>query len=78
MKARVGGGISEYDVPMVDKAVDSGWKKESLGKRLPSVTGLAHYRVVELADNGVHPSYYFLTLTYRQNLLIMSRDISRI
>ncbi|CAA6665598.1 unnamed protein product [Spirodela intermedia] len=38
VKARVGGSISEYDIPMVDKAVDSGSKKEPLGKRLPSLT----------------------------------------
>ncbi|XP_078431112.1 phosphatidylinositol/phosphatidylcholine transfer protein SFH8-like isoform X2 [Wolffia australiana] len=37
-KVQVGGNVSEYDVPVVDKAVDSAWKKEESGNYPPSTT----------------------------------------
>uniref|UniRef100_A0A1D1YX19 Sec14 cytosolic factor n=1 Tax=Anthurium amnicola TaxID=1678845 RepID=A0A1D1YX19_9ARAE len=39
-KANIAGSFSEYDIPMVDKAVDSGWrKKEASCQRLSSFRG---------------------------------------
>ncbi|MQL92682.1 hypothetical protein Taro_025307, partial [Colocasia esculenta] len=73
-KANMGGGLSEYDIPMVDKAVDSGWKNEASKQRPSPFKGTHH---LSNKHEGVRGQIVAFLMVFIMTIVMLFRSVTR-
>uniref|UniRef100_A0A1D1XXY6 Sec14 cytosolic factor n=1 Tax=Anthurium amnicola TaxID=1678845 RepID=A0A1D1XXY6_9ARAE len=75
-KANLGGGISEYDIPMVDKAVDSGWKNGASNQWPSSSKGTCHPSERHKPPEGIQGQIIALLMAFIMTILALARSVT--
>ncbi|GMH13453.1 hypothetical protein Nepgr_015294 [Nepenthes gracilis] len=75
-KTCYGGNFSGYDeyVPMVDKAVDASWKKQSLAQRPWASKGILPPHDTKKTPEGIHARVMLMLITFITTLLTICRS----
>ncbi|GLJ49329.1 hypothetical protein SUGI_1042830 [Cryptomeria japonica] len=70
-------GYLEYDIPMVDKAVDSGWKRKGHGEKLPISKGTLLTANEQKPPQGIIMQLTAFFMTIIMSIAVLFRSVTR-
>lgn len=70
-------GYLEYDIPMVDKAVDSGWKRKGHGEKLPISKGTTLIVNEQKPPQGIIMQLTAFFMTIIMSIAVLFRSVTR-